>query len=98
MPMLELMDRTMAGEHIYPESAPEVRLGMMKNTELTDREMDVLRLLVRGYTDKEIAEKLCMSYHTVRFHVNSLLTKTACATRTELAICAVRTGIIVPDM
>lgn len=97
-PMLELMDRTMAGEQVYPRETPEVSLGMVTNTQLTDREMEVLRLVVGGLTDKEIAEALCMSYHTVRFHMNTLLSKTSCTTRTELAICAVRSGIVVPDM
>ena len=48
--------------------------------------MDVLRKMVQGYTDKEIADQLNMSYHTVRFHINSLLGKTGCVSRTDLAI------------
>lgn len=94
--MLEVMDRTMAGEHIYPDRSPVVQLGLAKDTDFTSREMDVLRKMVQGYSDKEIAEYLNMSYHTVRFHINSLLSKTGCTSRTELAIKAVRTGLIVP--
>ena len=94
--MLEVMDRTMAGEHIYPDRSPVVQLGLAKDTDFTSREKDVLRKMVQGYSDKEIAEYLNMSYHTVRFHINSLLSKTGCASRTELAIKAVRTGLIVP--
>lgn len=96
-PMLDVMDRTMAGEQVYPDHAPTVELGMAKSSEFTDREMDVLRMLVSGYTDKEIAERLFMSYHTVRFHMNSILSKTGCSSRTELAIRAVRAGITLPE-
>ena len=96
--MLEIMDRTMAGESVYPDNPPVVQLGLVKNTDFTAREMDVLRKMVQGFSDKEIAEQLDMSYHTVRFHINSLLGKTGCASRTELAIRVVRSGVIVPEL
>lgn len=96
--MLEVMDRTMAGESVYPDNPPVVQLGLVKNTDFTAREMDVLRKMVQGFSDKEIAEQLDMSYHTVRFHINSLLGKTGCASRTELAIRVVRSGVIVPEL
>lgn len=96
--MLEVMDRTMAGEHIYPDRPPAVQLGMAQGTDFTEREMDVLRKMVQGYTDKEIADQLNMSYHTVRFHINSLLGKTGCVSRTDLAIRVVRSGIVVPEI
>lgn len=96
--MLEVMDRTMAGESVYPDNPPVVQLGLVKNTDFTAREMDVLRKMVQGFSDKEIAEQLDMSYHTVRFHINSLLGKTGCASRTELAIRVVRSSVIVPEL
>ncbi len=97
-PLLSVMDRTMAGEHIFPDKAPEVTLGLAKNTEFTARELQVLRMLVNGYTDKEISEQLEMSFHTVRFHINTLLQKTGCSSRTELAIKAAKSGIVVPEV
>jgi len=98
VPLVEVMDRTMAGERVWPDAPPAVSLGLSRTDELTAREMDVLREVAEGYTDHEVSERLGMSYHTVRVHVNSLLAKTGCATRTELAIRAVRSGIIVPNM
>ena len=95
-PMLRVMDRTMAGEHVWPDQAPEVRLGMVKNTELTDREMDVLRLLAEGLTDREISERLCLGLPTVRYHLRNLLSKTGHNSRTELAVEAVRSGLTIP--
>lgn len=68
------------------------------DTEFTARELDVLKLLVGGYSDREIAEKLEISFHTERFHMNSLLSKTGSSSRTELAIRAARTGIVVPEV
>ncbi|MCQ2432598.1 MAG: response regulator transcription factor [Clostridia bacterium] len=94
-PMLEVMDRTMAGEHIWPDSAPTVPLGMSDTTELTERELAVLRLLAMGYSNQEIAEELFVSINTIRFHLGNLLSKTGFSSRTELAITAARSGIAV---
>lgn len=96
-PLLDVMDRTMAGEHIYPDSPPTVNLGLARSTELTARELDVLRALVSGMSDKEIAEQLSISFNTVRAHMTSLMSKTGFDSRTELALRAAQTGIVVPD-
>ena len=54
--LLKVMDRTMAGESIYPDSAPITRLGAALSNDFTDRELEVLRELVSGKTDAAIAE------------------------------------------
>ena len=97
-PMLEVMDRVMAGEHVWPDSPPVTELGLARSTELTGRELEVLRLLAEGLTDKEIAEALFVSVTTVRYHVGNLMGKTGFASRTELAVKAVRSGITIPGI
>lgn len=96
--MLEVMDKTMVGESVYPDKSPVVQLGSINSTDFTTREMDVLRKMVQGFSDKEIADQLDMSYHTVRFHINNLLSKTKCVSKTELVIRVVRSGLIVPEL
>jgi len=56
---------------------------------LTAREVDVLRLLARGCTNRDIATKLKISENTAANHVRSLLIKTGAANRTQLAMMAV---------
>lgn len=97
-PMLEVMDRTMAGEHIFPDRPPSTNLGMAQSTDFTERELDVLRLLSEGMTDKEIADNLFLSVTTVRYHINNLISKTGFGSRTELAVNAVRSGIAIPGL
>lgn len=97
-PMLEIMDRTMAGEHIFPDTPPVTKLGLAESTDFTERELDVLRLLVEGLTDKEIADRLFLSVATVRYHVNHLIEKTGMSSRTELAVNAVRSGIAISGL
>lgn len=96
-PMLDVMDRTMAGEHIYPDSAPVMKLGLAASTEFTDRELDTLRKLVGGLSDREIASQLGISYNTVRVYLTSMLQKTGFSSRTELALKAAKSGIVVPE-
>ena len=61
---------------------------------LTAREREVLRLLASGQTNKEIAQRLGVTDHTIKFHVNGILGKLGAATRTEAVVEAARRGII----
>lgn len=95
--ILEIIERTLAGESIYPEETPEIKLGLTKSTELTPREIQVLRLLTTGVGNDEIAERLNISQNTVKTHIKHLLDKTGFNTRTQLAIQARITGFVIED-
>ncbi len=60
---------------------------------LTEREMDVLRLVARGMSNQEIAAELVVSEATVRTHVSSILAKLHLASRTQAALYALQEGI-----
>jgi NarL family two-component system response regulator LiaR len=60
---------------------------------LTERELDVLKLVARGMSNQEIAEALVVSEATVRTHVSSILAKLHLASRTQAALYAVQEGI-----
>lgn len=62
--------------------------------ELTPRELEVLHLLAEGLTNKAIAERLKISEHTAKFHVNAILGKLDAQTRTEAVARAARLGLI----
>ena len=85
----------MADERVYPDSAPNVMLGNINSSELTDRELEVLRIITTGASNTAVAEELGISEHTVKTHVRSMLTKTGFANRTELAIKARALGIAI---
>jgi NarL family two-component system response regulator LiaR len=61
---------------------------------LTDREEEVLRLVARGLTNPQIANRLVISVSTVNFHVHNLLDKLGAKTRTEAVSIAVREGLV----
>lgn len=60
---------------------------------LTQRELEVVRLIARGYENKDIAEKLVVSEATVRTHVSNILGKLHLASRTQAALYALREGL-----
>lgn len=93
--LLEVMDRTMAGESIYPDTTPILDLGLAKSIEFTARELEVLRELTSGDTDDVIAERLNLSTHTVKKHIKSMFQKTGFTTRTQLAVMARDSGLVI---
>ena len=66
-------------------------------TELSDREMEVLRLIAAGSSNAEIAEQLVISEKTVKGHVSNILSKLHLADRTQAAVYAWREGIVRRD-
>jgi NarL family two-component system response regulator LiaR len=66
-------------------------------TELTEREMEVLKLIANGYTNKKIADQLVISVGTVKGHVSNILSKLQLADRTQAAVYAWQEGLIQRD-
>ena len=95
--ILEIIERTLVGESIYPMETPKVKLGMITSADLTPREIQVLRLLTTGVGNDEIASRLGISLNTVKTHIQHLLDKTGFSSRTQLAIQARVTGFVIED-
>ncbi|MGN1139162.1 MAG: LuxR C-terminal-related transcriptional regulator [Ruminococcus sp.] len=93
--ILDIMDRTVKGESVYPDSAPKIKLGLAQSDEFTQREIEVLRIMITGVSNGTIAKRLNISESTVKNHIHNMLEKTGCASRTELAIEARVSGIVV---
>lgn len=95
--LLDVMERTMAGERIFPDETPLIRIGNSTNHEFTERELDVLKELTTGDTNAEIAARLFISVATVKSHIQHLMEKTGFKTRTELVSEARGLGIVIKD-
>jgi DNA-binding NarL/FixJ family response regulator len=76
--------------HPIVPQAPPVQLI----EELTPRELQVLRDVAQGFANKEVAERLGISEHTVKFHVASILGKLQAGSRTEAVTQGIRLGLI----
>lgn len=75
-------------------SASNPTAASAESTVLTPRELEVLRLMAEGAANKNIAWKLGISEHTVKFHVASILAKLNASTRTEAVAIGIRKGMI----
>ena len=97
VPLTQVMDRTMAGERGFPDSPPNPDFGDAEKADLSGRELEVLRALTRNQTNEEIAERLHISPHTVKRHVENLLLETGYKNRIDLAVNAKALGVVVHE-
>ena len=97
--LISVMDRTVAGEHIFPERTPEVKLGLTTSYELTRSELDVIRALMQSTSDEDAARMLNCTKANIRWHLNKVLEKTGYRTRMELLIAVAQKNLIIvtPD-
>jgi DNA-binding NarL/FixJ family response regulator len=98
--LAEAVTRVRAGEPVFSPSLAALVLGEFRRmssaaTEpgLTARETEVLKLVAKGYTYREIADKLVISVKTVQNHVQNILTKLQLSKRYELMRYAIRRGL-----
>lgn len=94
----EVIERTLAGEHLYPKEAPEIKIGRATSRDLTPSELRVLRLVCEGYEYDEMAQELGIAISTVKFHVSNILQKTGYANKTRLAIAVINKKLIIPTI
>lgn len=85
---------------VYPQMMGKVLSKLIRpateetsEDHITEREMEVLKLIATGMSNQEIALELHISEGTVRFHVTNLLSKLELANRTQLALYALRNGM-----
>lgn len=83
-----------AGARLIPGSVAERLAARMSSSELTGRELEVLRQIVDGKSNKEIGKALTISEATVKSHINNILSKLGVSDRTQAATTALQRGIV----
>jgi two-component system NarL family response regulator len=83
-----------AGQEILPRKVAERLAARQKRADLSPREMEVLHLLTKGRSNKEISSSLFIAEDTVKAHLKTLFSKLKVKDRTEAAISAIRLGIV----
>lgn len=96
--LIDVIDRTMEGEHLFPDKTPAVRLGLGSSADLTAKEIEVLRLVCEGLEYREISAALDCSVNTVKTHISHILQKTGYANKTRLAIAVTSKKFIIPSL
>jgi len=95
--MVEAITMVHAGRRYVPGHIASRLAERMMRTNLTVRELEILKMLAKGPTNKEIAQALGISDNTVRNHVNSIIEKLEVSDRTEAATTAIQRGLITVD-
>src|SRR5258707_2504920 len=92
--ILETVRRVAAGEALVPSKIASVLTESLARPELSPRELQVLRRLAAGDSNKEIGQMLQITEHTVKVHVKSILVKLGAKGRTEAIAIAIKRGLI----
>jgi len=87
------VDPSIAGKVLERVSTQTAESPTQITSKLTEREIDVLRLLAGGLSNADIAERLFLSEGTVRNHISTILSKLGVADRTQAAVIAIRHGL-----
>lgn len=105
--LFEMLARATKGEAaMTPEMASRLLKGIARRSAdptrgeeaLTSRELTVLRMVAVGQSNSEIAEELCLSVHTVKTHIRSILDKLRLENRTQVANYAMDRGLVSPSV
>jgi two-component system NarL family response regulator len=83
-----------AGERYIPAAIARSLAGHTPGSDLTQRELEVLQLLIKGLSNKEIGEILGFTENTAKFHIKNILSKLQVSDRTEAATAAFQRGIL----
>lgn len=96
--LIDVIDRTLAGERVFPDSAPSVELKEMFSGDISPRQLAILRRFIRGMTYDEIAADLKLSKNGVRKILETLIEKGGFENKYELMIAVIENKVIVTSL
>lgn len=85
---------TMQGRRYLAQSVAAKLADHLDSNQLSEREVEILQWIATGLSNKGIARKAGITEGTVKFHVNNILSKLQCASRTEAVSVALKRGLI----
>ncbi len=96
--LISVIIRTMEGEHIFPDSSPNVELKDMYSAEITPRQMRVLRSFVAGKTYDEIAEDLHITRSGVRWNLDQIVEKGGFVNKHQMLAAVIENKLVVTTL
>jgi DNA-binding NarL/FixJ family response regulator len=92
--LLGAIRNVQAGLRYLPQPVLDTLANRPPKSELTERELQILKLIVKGMSNRQIAETLGITEPTVKWHVNILLSRLHVSDRTQAAVAALQRGIV----
>ena len=96
--LMEVINRTLNGEKVFPNVSPSVELKDMLSSDITPRQIDILRRFVKGMTYDEIAADLNLSKNGVRWNLDQLVEKGGFQNKHELLAAVIENKLIVTTL
>ena len=96
--LMEVIDRTLNGEKVFPDTSPSVELKDMFSSDITPRQIDILRRFVKGMTYDEIASDLNLSKNGVRWNLDQLVERGGFLNKHELLAAVIENKLIVTTL
>ena len=92
--LMDVVSRTLAGKHIFPDREPNVEIGQAWSDELSDMQKNILRLYIQGNSYAAIGKKLFIEQTTVKYHMNQMIQKCGFQSKQELIAAAIESTVI----
>ena len=96
--LMDVINRTLAGERIFPDASPNVEIKDMFSYDITPRQIAILRRFVKGMTYDEIAEDLKISKNGVRWNLEQIIEKGGFQNKHELLAAVIENKLIVTTL
>ncbi len=96
--LLEVIERTLAGERVFPDCSPVIEMENMFSDEISPAQLEILRCYIRGMTYAEIGEKFGISSDGVRYHIREMVKKGGFKNKEELIATAIDSKLIVTTL
>lgn len=92
--ILDVMQRAVQGEHIFPDRAPNVEVGDAWSDDLSETQKDILRLYIQGNSYAAIGKALNIEASTVRYHMIQMIQKCGFSSKQQLIAAAIDSTIV----
>ena len=96
--LLDVIIRTMNGEHIFPGSSPSVEMKKMMSGDISPIQIEILRHYIRGFTYREIADKFGLSVSGVRWNISDMIEKGGFNNKEELIATTIENKLVVTTL
>ena len=95
---MSVVKRTLAGEKGFPDIAPAIEMEGTMSDAFSPRQLDILRLYIKGFTYQEIADKLGISKNGVRWNLDDMVEKGGFKSREALVATAIENKLMVTTL
>lgn len=96
--ILEVIRRTLEGQRVFPDISPDVQLNWIQSDEISPRQLEMLRLYIKGMSYSEIAKKMGCSTAGVRWNFQEMISKAGYSCKEDLIAAALESKLLVTTL